>query len=113
MSCTILAGTGAVSSQQPSIARPSLRWHVLRFPDNHRDCPGVLLFYVHRSQPCSMRLVCSTTDGASWGVEHELVVYATEESHREMQSKGDYSSFFDSAEGTPRPRLSLRHSRSR
>ena len=65
---------------------------------------GVLLFYVHRSQPCSMRLVCSDTDGASWDLENELVVYATEESHREMQSKGDYSSFFDSAEGTPRPR---------
>ena len=110
-----IAGIWAVSSQQPSIARPSLRWHVLRFPDNHRDCPGVLLFYVHRSQPCSMRLVCSDTDGASWDLENELVVYATEESHREMQSKGDYSSFFDSAEGMPcpRPRLSLRHSRSR
>ena len=60
-----------------------------------------------------MRLVCSDTDGASWDLEHELVVYATEESHREMQSKGDYSSFFDSTEGTPRPRPrpSLRHSR--
>ena len=73
----------------------------------------MLLFYVHRSQPCSMWLVCSDTNGAGWDLEHELVVYATEESHREMQSKGDYSSFFDSAEGTPRPRLSLRHSRSR
>ena len=87
MSCATLAGIGALSSQQPLIV-----W------------AGVLLFYVHRSQPCSMRLVCSDTDGAGWDVENELVVYATEESHREMQSKGDYSSFFDSAEGMPRPR---------
>ena len=68
----------------------------------------LMLRQVANCLQCSMRLVCSDTDGASWDLENELVVYATEESHREMQSKGDYSSFFDSAEGTPRPRPSLR-----
>ena len=59
----------------------------------------VFLFYVHRSAPCSMRLVCSRDGGRTFPTDDELVVYATDAAHTEMQSRGDYSNFFDMDDG--------------
>ena len=34
----------------------------------------LFLFYVHRQQPCGMRLVCSFDGGVSFDLENEIVI---------------------------------------
>ena len=49
----------------------------------------LLLFYVHRHEPCSMRLIASSDGGKSWDRENELVVYSKAEFGEERKEAVD------------------------
>ena len=56
----------------------------------------LLLFYVRREMPCSMRLICSADLGETWSRSDELVVYSKTDSAKNGEEVGgDYAALWD------------------